>query len=65
MISPDSQGHGNAIQLSPVNTHESISEAGFWEVAQTPMALEVAAKGYVTGIHEKLTICAGEPVRLI
>ena len=65
MIPPDSQSHGNAIQLSPVDTHEVISEVGFWEFALTPMSLEVAAETYFTGICEKLTLHAGEPMRLV
>ena len=65
MIPPDSQSHGNAIQLSPVDTHEFISEAGFWEFALTPMSLEVTAEANVTGICEKLTLRAGEPTRLL
>ena len=40
----DNQSHGNAKQLSPVDTHELISEAGFWELALAPMLLEVTAQ---------------------
>ena len=65
MIPPDSQSQGNAIQLSPVDTHESISEVGFQEFALAPMTLEVAAKAYIAGICEKLTFHPGEPMRLI
>ena len=65
VMPPDSQSHGNAIQLSPVDTHELISEAGFWEFALTPMSLEVATKAYITGICEKFALCTGEPMRLI
>ena len=50
MMSSDSQSHGNAIQISPVDTHESILEAGFWEFALTPMALEVAAEAYIASV---------------
>ena len=62
---PDSQSHGNAIQLSPVDAHEPIPEMVFWEFALAPVALEVAAKAYVTGICEKMTLHAGEPMGLI
>ena len=65
MVPPDSQSHGNAIQLSPVDTHEPILEVGFWEFALTPVALEVASEAHVTGICEKLTLHAGEPMKLI
>ena len=60
-----SQSHGNVIQLSPVDAHELILEVGFWEFALTPVALEVAAEAYASGICEKLTLCAGEPTGLI
>ena len=63
--SPHSQSHGNVIQLSPVDAHEPILEVGFWEFALTPVALEVAAKAYVAGICEKLTLHAGEPMGLV
>ena len=65
MVPPDSQSHSNAIQFSPVDTHGPIPEAGFWEFALTPVALEVTTKAYVTGICEKLTLYAGEPMRLV
>ena len=65
MIPSDSQNHGNAIQLSPVDAHEPIPDVGFWEFALTPVALEVAAEAYITGIYEKLTPHAGEPTGLI
>ena len=63
--SPDSQSHGNAMQLSPVGTHELVSEAGFWEFALTPMSPEVSAKAYITCICEKFPLCTGEPMRLV
>ena len=65
MIPPDNQSHGNAIQISPVDTHEFISEAGFWEFALMPMTLEIAAKAYIAGICEKLALHAGESLRLV
>ena len=65
MMSPDSQGRGNAMQLSPVDTYELISEVGFWEFALTPMSLEVTAEAYIAGICEMFALCAGEPMRLV
>ena len=62
---PDGQGHGDGIQLSPVNVHEPILEAGVWKLTLTPMPLKIATKAYVTGIGEELTFCTGEPVGLI
>ena len=44
MVPPDSQSHGNAIQLSPVDVHDPIPEVGFWEFALTPVTLEETAK---------------------
>ena len=40
----------NSIQLSPIDAHVHIPEAGFWEFALTPVVLEVAAKAYVACI---------------
>ena len=51
---PDSQSHGNTIQLSPVDAHGPILEVGFWEFALTPMALEVAVmqqRKALPGLH--------------
>ena len=65
LIPPDSQSHGDGIQLSSVDAHEPVLEAGIWELTLTPVFPEVAAKTHVTGISEELTVHAGKPVRLI
>ena len=65
LLQPDSQSHGDGIQLSPVDAHESVLVAGIWELALTPVSLEVAAEAHIAGIGEELTVCAGKPVRLI
>ena len=65
IVPPDSQSHGNTTQLSSVDVLELIPEAGFWEFALTPVALEVATKAYVAGICEKLTLCTDEPMGLM
>ena len=63
MMSPDSQNHGNAIQLCPVDTHEFILKVGFWVFALTTISLEVTAKAYITGICERFELCTGEPMQ--
>ena len=65
LIPPDSWGHGYGVQLSPVDAHRPIPEVGLWEPTLTPVSLEVAAKAHITGISEKLTFHAGEPVGLV
>ena len=40
----DSQSHGDGIQLSPVDAHEPVLEAGIWELALTPVSLKVVPK---------------------
>ena len=62
---PDSQSHGDTIQLSPVDAHEPILEVGFCKFALTPVVLEVAAEAYITGICEKSTLHSDEPMGLI
>ena len=65
MVPPDSQSHGNAIQISTVDAHDPIPEVGFWEFVLTPVVLEVAAKAYIAGICEKMTLHSGELTGLI
>ena len=62
IMSPDSQSHGNMIQLSQVDTHELISKVGFWEFALAPLSLEVTAEAYIAGIYEKFILSAGKPM---
>ena len=65
MVPLDSQCHVSAIQLSAVDAHVPILEAGFLEFALTPVALEVTAKACITGFCEKMTLLAGEPIGLV
>ena len=62
---PDGQGHGDGIQLSPVNVHEPVPEVGVWKLTLTPMPLKIATEANVTGIGGELTFCTGEPVGLV
>ena len=62
MMAPGSQCHGKTIHLSPVDTHELVSEAEVWELALTPVTLEVTAETQVTGICEQFAFNAGEPL---
>ena len=65
LLPPDGQSHGDSIELSPVDAHEPISEAGIQKLTLTPMFLKIATKAYVTGIGEELAFSTGEPVGLI
>ena len=65
LLLSDSQSHGDGVQVSPFDAHEPVLEAGIWELALTPVSLEVAAEAHITGISEELTVCTGKPVRLI
>ena len=65
LIPPDSQSHGNGIQLPLVDAHEPVSEGGVQKLALTPMSLKIATKTYVAGISEEMEFSAGEPVGLI
>ena len=65
LIPLDGQDHGGHIQLSPVNVHKPIPEAGDQKLTLTPIPLKIATETYVTGISEELTFYTGEPVGLI
>ena len=62
VMAPDSQHHGDIIQLSPVETHQLISEADLWELALTLMTLVVTAKAQVTGICKMFAFSTSEPL---
>ena len=48
--SPESQGHGNCIQLSPVFAHLLVSECLLGEGTLAPLTLKIATKPFITSI---------------
>ena len=62
VMASDGQHHGDTIQFSQIDTHGMISEADFWELALTPMTLEVTDKSQVAGICKQFAFSTGEPL---
>ena len=62
LMAPDSQHHNDIIQFSPVDIHELIPEVDSWELALTPMTLEVTAETQVAGICKKFSFSTGDPL---
>ena len=62
---PEGQGHGDCIQLMPVDTHLLVLKALLGEGTLTPLSLKVTAKPLISSISEQVHIQGAGPVCII